>query len=113
MLTHVLILGVILPPVLFEAAINIHWRPLSRDMLPVLTLSTLGVIVSAALVVPNAFFSPTRVQCRLTEARPAPERTMRTSPGRPQDCTGLRPRLLKDAPENRARTFREARFGNF
>ena len=50
MLTHDFIFDVILPPLLFEAAINIHWRPLSRDLLPVLTLSTLGVIVSAALV---------------------------------------------------------------
>src|SRR5580692_8659352 len=50
MLTHDFILDVILPPLLFEAAISIHWRALSRDLLPVLTLSTLGVIVSAAFV---------------------------------------------------------------
>ena len=50
MLTHDFIFDVVLPPLLFEAAINIHWRPLSRDLLPVLTLSTLGVVVSAALV---------------------------------------------------------------
>ena len=50
MLTHDFIFDVILPPLLFEAAINIHWRPLSRDLLLVLTLSALGVIVSAALV---------------------------------------------------------------
>ena len=50
MLTHDFIFDVVLPPLLFEAAINIHWRPLSRDLAPVLTLSTLGVIVSAALV---------------------------------------------------------------
>jgi len=56
MLTHDFIFDVILPPLLFEAAINIHWRPLSRDMLPVLTLSTLGVIVSAALVAAGMAF---------------------------------------------------------
>ena len=56
MLTHDFILNVILPPLLFEAAINIHWRPLSRDMLPVLTLSTLGVIVSAAFVAAGMVF---------------------------------------------------------
>jgi CPA1 family monovalent cation:H+ antiporter len=50
MLTHDFILDVILPPLLFEAAINIHWRPLSRDFLPVFVLSTLGVIISAAVV---------------------------------------------------------------
>jgi CPA1 family monovalent cation:H+ antiporter len=56
MLTHDFILDVILPPLLFEAAINIHWRPLSRDMLLVLTLSTLGVIVSAAFVAAGMAF---------------------------------------------------------
>ena len=56
MLTHDFIFDVILPPLLFEAAINIHWRPLSRDMLPVLTLSTLGVIVSAAFVAAGMAF---------------------------------------------------------
>ena len=50
MLTHDFILDVILPPLLYEAAINIHWRSLRRDILPVLTLSTAGVIVSAAFV---------------------------------------------------------------
>jgi CPA1 family monovalent cation:H+ antiporter len=50
MLTHDFIFDLILPLLLFEAAISIHWRALSRDMLPVLTLSTLGVIVSAAFV---------------------------------------------------------------
>jgi CPA1 family monovalent cation:H+ antiporter len=58
MLTHDFIFDVILPPLLFEAAINIHWRPLSRDMLPVLTLSTLGVIVSAAFVAAGMAFLP-------------------------------------------------------
>jgi CPA1 family monovalent cation:H+ antiporter len=47
---------VILPPPVYEAAINIHWRPLSRDMLPVLTLSMLGVIVSAAFVAAGMAF---------------------------------------------------------
>jgi monovalent cation:H+ antiporter, CPA1 family len=50
MLTHDFILDVILPPLLFEAAINIRWRPLSRDFLPIIVLSTLGVIISAAVV---------------------------------------------------------------
>jgi len=47
---------VVLPPLLFEAAINVHWRPLCRDMLPVLTLSTLGVIVSAVCVAAGMMF---------------------------------------------------------
>src|SRR6185437_5874435 len=49
-LTHDFIYLVILPPLLFEAAIAIHWRELRRDMLPVLVLSTLGVAISAAVV---------------------------------------------------------------
>jgi CPA1 family monovalent cation:H+ antiporter len=49
-LTHDFIYLVILPPLLFEAAISIHWRELRRDMLPVLVLSTLGVVISAAAV---------------------------------------------------------------
>ena len=56
MLTHDFILDVILPPLLFEAAINIHWRSLRRDMLPVLTLSTVGVAVSAAFVAAGMIF---------------------------------------------------------
>lgn len=49
-LTHELIFGAILPPLLFEAAINIHWRELRRDALPVLTLATLGVVISSLVV---------------------------------------------------------------
>jgi CPA1 family monovalent cation:H+ antiporter len=56
MLTHDFIFDVVLPPLLFEAAINIHWRPLWRDSLLVLTLSTLGVIVSAACVAAGMVF---------------------------------------------------------
>ena len=50
LLTHDFIFDLILPPLLFEAAINIHWRPLRRDMAPVLVLSIFGVVVSAAVV---------------------------------------------------------------
>jgi CPA1 family monovalent cation:H+ antiporter len=49
-LTHDIIFDLILPPLLFEAALNISWHELRRDMLPVLVLSILGVIVSAAIV---------------------------------------------------------------
>jgi CPA1 family monovalent cation:H+ antiporter len=50
MLTHDFIFKVILPPLLFEAALSIHWRELRRDILPVVVLSTLGVVVSAVVV---------------------------------------------------------------
>jgi CPA1 family monovalent cation:H+ antiporter len=49
-LTREVIFGVILPPLLFEAAINIPWDELKRDLTPILTLSILGVMVSAAVV---------------------------------------------------------------
>ena len=49
-LTYDFIFDVILPPLLFEAALSIHWAELRRDALPVLTLATLGVVISAAVV---------------------------------------------------------------
>src|SRR4051812_16563627 len=49
-LTHDIIFELILPPLLFEAALNIRWHELRRDMVPVLVLSILGVMVSAAIV---------------------------------------------------------------
>jgi CPA1 family monovalent cation:H+ antiporter len=56
MLTHDFILDVILPPLLFEAAINIHGHSLRRDILPVLTLTTVGVVVSTAFVAAGMIF---------------------------------------------------------
>jgi monovalent cation:H+ antiporter, CPA1 family len=50
MLTHDFIFEVILPPLLFEAALSIHWPELRRDLLPVVLLSTLGVVISAVVV---------------------------------------------------------------
>ncbi len=49
-LTHDIIFDVILPPLLFEAAINIPWHELRRDVVPVLVLSILGVVISALVV---------------------------------------------------------------
>lgn len=49
-LTHEFIYDVILPPLLFEAAINLHWRELRRDLLPVLVLATFGVVLSGFFV---------------------------------------------------------------
>jgi CPA1 family monovalent cation:H+ antiporter len=55
-LTHDFILDVILPPLLFEAAINIHWRDLRRDALPVLTLAILGTLIAATGVTLGVVF---------------------------------------------------------
>ena len=49
-LTHDLIFDVVLPPLLFEAALNLAWSDLKRDLVPVIALSTIGVIICAALV---------------------------------------------------------------
>lgn len=49
-LTHDIIFELILPPLLFEAALNIHWHELRRDLAPVLVLSIFGVAISAAIV---------------------------------------------------------------
>ena len=50
MLSHDFIFEVVLPPLLFEAALSIRWRELRQDMLPVVVLSTLGVVISAVVV---------------------------------------------------------------
>ena len=49
-LTHDLIFDLILPPLLFEAALNLDWRELRADLAPILALSTIGVVISAAIV---------------------------------------------------------------
>ncbi|MBL1256308.1 sodium:proton antiporter [Methylocystis sp. Sn-Cys] len=49
-LTHDLIYDLILPPLLFEAALSIPWRELRRDGPPILALSTLGTAAAAAAV---------------------------------------------------------------
>src|SRR5258705_11184616 len=45
-LTHELIFDGILPPLLFEAAINIRWSALRRAAVPVHQLATLGAVIS-------------------------------------------------------------------
>jgi CPA1 family monovalent cation:H+ antiporter len=49
-LTHDLIFDVVLPPLLFEAALNLSWSDLIRDLLPVVALSTIGVALCAFVV---------------------------------------------------------------
>jgi CPA1 family monovalent cation:H+ antiporter len=50
MLSHAFIFDLILPPLLFEAALSLDWTAVRRDMRPIFVLSTLGVIISAAFV---------------------------------------------------------------
>jgi CPA1 family monovalent cation:H+ antiporter len=49
-LTRELIYSVILPPLLFEAAINLHWRELRQDALPILILALPGTLIATAVV---------------------------------------------------------------
>ena len=50
LLTHDFIFDLILPPLLFEAALTIPWLELRRDILPILLFSTFGTVVSAGVV---------------------------------------------------------------
>ncbi|MGD9656259.1 MAG: cation:proton antiporter [Methylocystis sp.] len=49
-LTHDLIFDLILPPLLFEAALTLSWRELIRDSLPLLALAGVGTLISAVFV---------------------------------------------------------------
>jgi len=45
-LSPALILEIFLPPLLFEAAWNLKWRDLSRELVPVILFAVLGVVIS-------------------------------------------------------------------
>jgi CPA1 family monovalent cation:H+ antiporter len=49
-LTPDLIMQVFLPPLVFEAAIQIRWRPFKRELPLLLVLVTVGVVLAAGLV---------------------------------------------------------------
>jgi CPA1 family monovalent cation:H+ antiporter len=49
-LTHALILFVLLPGLLFEAAFNLSWRELRANLVAVVALATLGVVLTTAVV---------------------------------------------------------------
>lgn len=49
-LTSELILDLILPPLLFEAALALRWRDLRADLAPILTFSILGTVLAMAAV---------------------------------------------------------------
>ncbi|NNF00988.1 MAG: sodium:proton antiporter [Pyrinomonadaceae bacterium] len=40
---------VLLPPLIFEAALYIHWKELKRDLIPVITFASAGVLLSAGI----------------------------------------------------------------
>jgi CPA1 family monovalent cation:H+ antiporter len=49
-LSRDLVFSVLLPPLIFEAAIQIPWAPLRRDLPLILVLATLGVAIAAGIV---------------------------------------------------------------
>jgi CPA1 family monovalent cation:H+ antiporter len=49
-LTPELIFDLILPPLLFEAALALHWPELRRDLVPILVLATLGTLIAMAAI---------------------------------------------------------------
>ncbi len=49
-LTQNIIFEIILPPLLFEAAIHIQWKDLRQDALPILTLAVVGTMIASAFV---------------------------------------------------------------
>jgi len=55
-LTHDLIFDVVLPPLLFEAALNLDWSDLSRDLVPVIALATIGVALCALVAAGGLIF---------------------------------------------------------
>ena len=49
-LTREFVFEFILPPLLFEAAINIHWHELKRDLAIVLSLAVFGTVIAACII---------------------------------------------------------------
>lgn len=55
-LTRGLIFEVFLPPLIFEAALQMEWKRFQRDLPVTLTLATLGVLLSAAVVAFGGYY---------------------------------------------------------
>lgn len=56
-LSHDLIFSVLLPPLIFEAAIQISWPRLRKDLGVVTVLATIGLAMSAAIVAAGLYFA--------------------------------------------------------
>ena len=82
-LTREVIFDAILPPLLFEAALNIGWSELRRDLVPVVAISTFGVLLCGAVVAGGLVFAlgwPVGSGARVRRAdwRDRPDRSDRT-----------------------------------
>ena len=85
-LTHDLIFDVVLPPLLFEAALNLSWSDLRRDLVPVVLLSTIGVVLCALVVARGArrlarLAARVRARLRGADRRDRPDRGYRAAAG--------------------------------
>ncbi len=49
-LTRDLVFRILLPPLIFEAALFINWKDLRQNIVPVFALASVGVVVSAAII---------------------------------------------------------------
>lgn len=49
-LTKQLIFNALLPPLIFEASLQIRWKELRKDLPVTITLATLGILISAAVI---------------------------------------------------------------
>ncbi len=49
-LTKELIFNALLPPLIFEASLQIHWKDLKKDLPVTITLATMGLVLSAVVV---------------------------------------------------------------
>jgi CPA1 family monovalent cation:H+ antiporter len=56
-LTGDMIFTALLPPLLFEAALNLNWRQVQRDFPLVATLATLGVVISGGITAAGMHFA--------------------------------------------------------
>ncbi len=64
-LTKDLLFTVLLPPLIFEAALSLDWDQLRRDFVLVLVLATLGVVLSATVTtIGNALLCALALGCR-------------------------------------------------
>ena len=55
-LTHDVIFDLILPPLLFEASINLRWQDLRREAVPILVLALPGTVIAAAAIAAGIAF---------------------------------------------------------
>jgi CPA1 family monovalent cation:H+ antiporter len=55
-LTKELLFTALLPPLIFEAAFHLSWKPLRRDLSVILVLATAGVLLSAAVTAVGMYY---------------------------------------------------------